>query len=59
MIVFTILVSYLNEKKSNSKYYIAPLKLLTNFENPSSNPLLRPFGGDFDTENAYRKLRVK
>jgi len=46
------------KKKSNSKYYTAPLKLLTNFENPSSNTLQRPLSGDFDTENAYRKLRV-
>jgi hypothetical protein len=42
-------------KKSNSKFYIAPLKLFPNFENPSSNPLQRPLTGDFDTENAYRK----
>jgi hypothetical protein len=37
-------------KKLNSKFYLAPLKLLTNFENPSSNLLQRPKSGDFDTE---------
>ncbi len=40
-------------KKSDSKFYLAPLQLLSNFENPSSNPLQRPESGDFDTENAY------
>jgi hypothetical protein len=29
-------------KKSNSKFYLAPLKLLINFENPYSNPLPKP-----------------
>jgi hypothetical protein len=45
--------------KPNSKFYLAPLKLLTNFENPStlSNPLQRPGSGDFDTGNAYMKLK--
>ena len=47
-------VSYLM-KKSYSKFKFAPLKLLTNFENSSSNLLHRPSSGDFDTENAYRK----
>jgi hypothetical protein len=28
------------------------LKLLTNFEHPSSDPLQRPQSGDFDTGNA-------
>jgi hypothetical protein len=42
-------------RKSNSKLYLAPLKLLTNFENPFSNQLQMPYSGDFDTENAYRK----
>jgi hypothetical protein len=28
------------------------------FENPSSNPLQRPEGCDFNTENAYRKPPV-
>jgi hypothetical protein len=32
------------------------LKLLTNFENHSRNQLQRPQSGDFDTENAYRKI---
>ncbi len=51
-----IFVSYLM-KKSNSKFYLAPLKLqyFHYFVNPSSNPLQRPSSGDFDTENAYRK----
>jgi hypothetical protein len=34
-------------KKSNSKFSLAPLKLLTNFENPFSNPLQRPESSDF------------
>jgi hypothetical protein len=46
-------------KKSKSKFFLAPLKLLTSFENPSSNPLQRPESGDFNTENAYRKPPVK
>jgi hypothetical protein len=29
-------------KKSNLKLLLAPVKLLSNFENPSSNPLQRP-----------------
>ncbi len=29
-------------RKSNSKFYLVPLKLLTNFEKPSSNPLQDP-----------------
>jgi hypothetical protein len=29
-------------KKSNSKFKLAHLKLVTNFENPSSNSLQRP-----------------
>jgi hypothetical protein len=45
-------------KKSNSKFLLAPLKLLTNFKNPSNNPLQRPVSGDFDTEIAYRKPPV-
>ncbi len=40
LIVFTIFVSQLMIK-SNSKFQLAPLKLLTNFENPSSKPLQR------------------
>jgi hypothetical protein len=32
------------------------LKLFINFENPSRNQLQRPQTGDFDTENAYRKI---
>jgi hypothetical protein len=45
-------------EKLNSKLYLAPLKLLTNFENPSSNPLQRPYSDDFGTDNAYRKPPV-
>jgi hypothetical protein len=37
-------------KKSNSKFLLAPLKLLTQFENPSSNPLQRPYIVGFDTD---------
>jgi hypothetical protein len=40
-------------KKSYSKFELALLKLLT--KSPSRNPLQRPYSGDFDTENAYRK----
>jgi hypothetical protein len=43
---------FLIEEKKNSKFWLAPLKVLTNFENPSSNPLQKPYSGDFDTENA-------
>jgi hypothetical protein len=32
--------------------------ILTNFENPSGNPLQRPYRGDFDSINAYRKPPV-
>jgi hypothetical protein len=39
--------------KSNLKFNLVPLKLLPNFEKPSSNPLQRPYSGDYDTENAY------
>ena len=53
-LVFTIFFLLVDEK-TNSKFYLAPLKL-TNFENPSSNPLQRSSSGDFDTENAYRML---
>jgi hypothetical protein len=45
-------------KKLDSTFYLALLKLLTNFENPSSNPLQRPQSGDFDNENAYMKPPV-
>jgi hypothetical protein len=31
------------------------LRLLTNSENHFSNPLQRPYSGDFDPENAFRK----
>jgi hypothetical protein len=34
------------------------LKLLTKSKNSFSNPLLRPYSGDFDPENAYRKPPV-
>jgi hypothetical protein len=34
-------------KKSNSMFYFDSLKLLTNFENPSSNPFQRRSTGDF------------
>jgi hypothetical protein len=34
------------------------LKLLNNFENPSSKTAQRPYIGDFDTENAFRKPPV-
>ncbi len=37
---------------------VASLKSLTSFESPPSNPLQRPYSGDLDTENAYRKLPV-
>jgi hypothetical protein len=36
-------------KKSNSMFLLAPLKLLTNFENPSSK---NPKAAIFGTENA-------
>jgi hypothetical protein len=46
--------------KSKYKFSLAPLKLpvLANSENPFTNPLQRPKSGDFDTENAYRKLTL-
>jgi hypothetical protein len=44
-------------KNVSSKFYLAPLKLLTNFEDPFSNLLKRP-SDDFDAENAYRKPPV-
>ncbi len=34
------------------------MKLLTNFENPFSKPLQRPYNGDVDPKNAYRKPHV-
>jgi hypothetical protein len=37
---------------------MASIKLLTNSENQFSNPLERPYSGDFDPENAYRKPPV-
>jgi hypothetical protein len=37
---------------------LASTKLLANFENPLSNPLHRPYSGDFNPENAYRKPPV-
>jgi hypothetical protein len=55
--VFAIF-SCLVDEKSNSKFKLAPLKLLilkilpvTRFKDPKA-------GGDFDTENAYRKPPV-
>jgi hypothetical protein len=39
---------FLVDEKTNSEFELAPLKILTNFENPSSNPpLQRPKSGDF------------
>jgi hypothetical protein len=46
-------------KKIKLKVLAWSSKLLTNFEKPSSNPFQRPYGGDFDTENAYRKPPMK
>jgi hypothetical protein len=43
-------------KKSKSKFLLASIKLLTNFENHFTNPLQRPYSGDFDPEKAYREL---
>ncbi len=43
-------------KKSTLNFLLAPLKLLTNFVNTSSNQ--KPESGDFDTGNAYRKPPV-
>ncbi len=40
-------------EKSKLKFSLAPLKLLTNFENSNSSPLQRPYSGDFGPENAY------
>jgi hypothetical protein len=39
--IFTMFVALLS-KKSKSKFILAPFKLLTNFENPLSNPLRDP-----------------
>jgi hypothetical protein len=39
--------------KKNSQFKLVPLKLvklLPNFENPTSYPLQRPYSGDFDNE---------
>jgi hypothetical protein len=44
-------------KKLNSKLWLAPLKLLTNFEKPSSNLVQRLYG-EFNTDYAYRKLII-
>ncbi len=41
-------------KKSKSKILLTSVKLLTNFDNPFSNPLQRLK----DSENAYRKPHV-
>jgi hypothetical protein len=41
LIVFTIFC-FLVDEKSNSKFQLAPLKLLTNFENDTSKLLKRP-----------------
>jgi hypothetical protein len=37
-------------KKSKSKFFLAYMVLLTNFEKPFSNPLQRPYSEDFDTD---------
>jgi hypothetical protein len=39
--VFTFFVAWV--KNQTKKFKLAPLKLLTNFENPFSNPLQRPY----------------
>ncbi len=54
LMVFTIF-SLLVYEITKLKVLACPFDLLTNFENPFSNPLGRPQSGDFDTENAYRK----
>ncbi len=54
--VFTIFCILVDEK-IKLKVLIAPLKVLTNFENSLSNPLQRQ-SGTFDTENAFRKPPV-
>jgi hypothetical protein len=57
--VFTI-VYFLVDEKIKLKVLACFFEIIycTNFENPSSNPLQRPYSGDFDTENAYRKPPV-
>ncbi len=44
-------------KKTISKFELAPLKLLNNFENPSSNLLERPSGRDL-AELGMRSIQV-
>jgi hypothetical protein len=39
--------NFLMMKKSNLKFPLASMKLLTNFVNPFSNPLQRPNSGGF------------
>jgi hypothetical protein len=51
LMVFTIFL-FLSSWKNWIPRFSAPLKSLTKFEKPSSNPLQRPWSGNFDTENA-------
>jgi hypothetical protein len=44
-------------KKVKSKF-LPSKKLFTNSENPLSNPLQRPYSGDFDPENVYKRPSV-
>jgi hypothetical protein len=50
--VFTIFC-FLVDEKIKPKVLACSLKLLTNFEKPSSNPLQSSKSGDLNTENAY------
>jgi hypothetical protein len=49
----------LADEKLISKFLLASQKLLTNSENQFSIHHRRPYSGDFDPENAYKKPRER
>jgi hypothetical protein len=57
LIVFTTFC-FLVDEKIKHKFLACSFEILSNFENPSSNPLQRTKSGDFDSETAHRKPPV-
>ncbi len=49
---------FIVDEKIRLKVLACTFEFLSNFENLSSKPLQRPYSGNFDTENAYRKPPV-
>ncbi len=54
-VVFSIFGFLVDEKIKLKVFLLAPLKLLTNFENPPVTRFKDPKAAIFDNENAYRK----